>query len=442
MLKLIRAGLIALAVLNLAAAECAPAVRAVLDNGLTVLAVPDDHSRIAGIAIVIGSSMADEPEDMRGARAVVQQLIVIDSHEQMGEQLVPVSAFIDPRSSGLGVNTDWDFVEVTLSVHAEELGIGLAALAKHVFSVEIAQERLDRTLELVRRGYDMAHQSPVQGTFDLFRAALYGDHPMSDSPQGRPEALQAMTLESLQAFRDAQYVPANAVLCVVAPMSADEIMAAAAEAFGGLPSAPAPQTPPAPEPPGDSRVEVGESAGLVQASMVVGVPLPAVDDPLFPAGEVIAALLDGRGGRLRRDLGLLQALALAIPTRLLDEHYPVGMLPVPLAERPFLAVHALSSPNTIESVRRGLLRHLLALRTGSVTDAEFDRARQRVINAHMLRHERPVDSALYLARRGLFGLGGADEAVAAVEAITKDDLTAVATQCFGRHAVGVQMPAS
>ncbi len=438
----IHTGLITLAVIMVGAAYAAPAASTRLANGLTVIAVPAEHGRIAGIAVVIGSSITDEPDRMRGARALLQQLMVLDSHKQMAERLAPISAFVNPQSSGLGVNTDWEFVEASLAVHVEELQEGLETLARHIFEVEITQERLDEARELVKRGYDLSHESPVQETYDLFRRAFYGDHPLGASLQGDPETLDAITLQDLQAFHDAQYVPSNAVVCVVAPLSVEQIQEAVGAAFGGIKAAPPPQPPELPSLPTDSRVEVGDAPGLSQASMVVGVPLPPIEDEQFVAGEMIAALLEGRGGRLRRDLSLLQTLGLAIPTRLLEAHYPIGTLPIAMSHAPFLAVHALCSPNTIEATRRGLLRHLLALRTGGVTDAELERARQRVINKHMLEQRRPVDAALYRARRALFGLGDVQEVKAAVEAVTGEDLTAVAQQYFGRHAIGVQMPAS
>ncbi len=441
MLKLARAGLIAFA-LSTAMIAGADTARAVLDNGLTVLAVRSDHAQIAGVGLVIDCSTADEPEGLHGARALLQQALAIESHDRISEQRAPLSALTRPGSSGLQVNTDWDFVEVSFGSVIEELDDGLQLMAEQVYQVELTQEGLDRARELVQRGYDTSHRSPVQTTFDLFRSALYGADPMGQALQGEPAEIAEIELEPLQAFRNEHYVASGSFLCVVAPLPADGIIAAVRRAFEQLPALPAPSEPALPEAPEGSRVEVGESADLVQASMVIGTRLPGYGDPLFPAAEMLAALLEGRGGRLRRDLGLLQGLALAVPTRYLTEHYPVDTLPVPIARRPYLAIHALCAPTAIEVTRQGLMRHLLALRTGTVTDAELERARRRVINAHHLRQERPDQAALYLARRALFGLP--DDAAAAdlVAAVTKEDLTAVATQYLDRHAIGIQMPAS
>lgn len=441
MRTLARAGLIALiAVLSVAAWSATATVD--LDNGLRLIAVDSDQGRIAGMAVVIGCSIADEPDGLHGARALLQQIVVMDSHEAISEARRPASAFVDPRSSGLSVNTDWDLVEVGFAAHVEELDAGLRLLASHVFGAELTQERLEEARELVQRGYDLSHQSPVQGTFDLFRHALYGDHPMARPMRGDPQELAAVELQPLQAFRDTHYVPANAVLCVVAPLPQEEIVSAATVVFGALESRPAPEPAQPPAPPERSLVEVDESADLAQASMVVGVPAPGMAEPLRPAAEVIAALLEGRGGRLRRDLGLLQTLGLAVPTRLLREHYPVGTLPVPISRHAFLAVHALCTPMNIEHTRQRLLRHLLALQTGTATEEELERARKRVINAHVRSRQTPSDQALYLARRALFGLGGPQEAIADIQAVTSEDLTAVATRYFKRHAIGVQMPAT
>lgn len=437
----IRAGLIAVA-LSLGVVQAAPVVtRSVLPNGLTVLIAPAEHGQIAGVELLLKVGMIDEPEGMRGARVLLQQIVVNDSHAQINADLAPASAFVNPRTSGLGVNTDWDFVEVSLATDVNELGIGLAMIARHVFGVTLDAERLDEARTLVGRSFDLSHQSPVQTTFELFRQALFGRGPLGEPLQGDPKTLAAIDLEALQAFRDAYYVPGNAILCVATPQPVEEVLASVRAVFEAAPAAPVPESPPLPAPPTESLVEVGESADLVQASLVVGVPLPPYGDPLFPAAQMIAELLEGRGGRLRRDLSLLQTLGLAIPTRLLEEHYPISTLPIPISQRPFLAVHALCSPHTIERTREGLLRHLLELRTRTVADAELARARQRAINHLLVQHAAPVDLATILARRELFGVGDLTAGIAAFEAVTAEDLKTVATQYFGRHAIGVQMPA-
>lgn len=415
--------------------------RSVLPNGLTVLAVQSDVSTVAGIALVLGVSVGDEPHGLEGARALLQQMIVIDDHERRSERPQPISARVDSGSAGLSVNTDWDFVEIGFATAVEELCEALALLAESSFDVELTQGGLERASALVSQAHDMSHQSPVQSTFDLFRSAFYGRHPMGRSLYGHPESFEAMELSALQGFRDRYYVPANARLCVVSPLPTAEAVAAVGESFAAFRATALPPPADLPSPPPASRVEVGESYDLAQASLVVGVPLPGYGDEQFYAGEMIGALLEGRGGRLRRDLGLLQGLGLSIPTRLLDQHYPLTALSVPMTHRPYLAVHALSSPRQIERVRTGVLRHLLALREGTVTSAELERARQRLINSHRYATRKHADAALYIARNDLFGLGDADEAVAAIEQVTEEDLSTVAREYFDRHAVGVQMPA-
>lgn len=440
MRKLLIAGLIALIGAMPALADSV--ARSVLDNGLTVLAVQSDTSAVAGIALVVDVSVGDEPRDLQGVRPLLQQMVAIDHQKRMSERLEPLSVVIDARSSGLSVNTDWDFVEIALTTAAEELSEGLDLLAESAFAVELTEESLEWAASLVGQAHDRSHQSPVQATFDLFRTAFYGDHAMGRGLYGDPARFEEMELAAVQSFRARYYVPANSWLCVVSPFPVEEAHAAVRGSFGDLPAAPAP---PKPEPaalPSRSLVEVGESPGLSHASLVVGVPLPGYGDAHFHAGEMIGALLEGHGGRLRRDLGLLQTLGLSIPTRLLDQHHPLTALSVPIAHRPYLAVHAMSSPRQIERVRGGLLRHLLALREGTVTEAELERARQRVINSHRHATARPTDAALYLVRRALFGLGDGEEAVTAIEQITGEDLSEVARKYFDRHAIGVQMPAT
>jgi len=173
----------------------------------------------------------------------------------------------------------------------------------------------------------------------------------------------------------------------------------------------------------------------------VGVPLPAFGSDGYVVGEMICELLQGEGGRVRRDRALLQMLGLVIPSRILAEHYPIDVMPVPISRQPFLALHALCAPSAIERTRAGLLRHLLALRTQSVTDEEMQRACQRLINKNALAYATPASAALHLCRQEAFGNREASLHYAhRVAAITKEDLSELALEYFQRHGIGVQMP--
>ena len=332
-------------------------------------------------------------------------------------------------------------VEGVIAFAAEELGTALGLTAQAFFAPPLDEENLQNARELVGASYDRAHKTPVQATYELFREAFYGSGPLRLPLQGEPDTIAEVTLADLKALHDEQYVASNAVLCVVAPLAPTEIVSAVDAALGSLPKKDAPRRKPLPPLPESSAAEVGSSEDLGQASLVVGVPLPAFGSEDFAVGELITELLRGSGGRIERDRALLQTLGLAIPSRILAEHYPVNVLPVPVSMEPFLAVHALCAPSAIERTRKGLLRHLLALRTQSVSDEEMQRAQARVTNAHALENARPTTSALRLCRYEAFG--SAENSLHSAEragAVTKEDLTKFALEYFNRHAIGVQMP--
>jgi len=417
-----------------------PSSRRVLDNGLTVLAVEDMSTQVAGIGLVINASAADEPDVRRGERALLQQLILTAGRAQLleSEQLV------SPRvlaSRGIVVHTDYELCEGLFSCAADELGAALKVAAQVFFVPPLDEAHLQEAKQLVREAYDQAHSTPWQATFELFRKAFYGSGPLAEALHAEPGLLAAVTPADIKTLHDEQYVASNAFLCVVAPLSAAEVMSEVEQAFGSLPTRSAPKAKPLPALPETSEVEVGSSEALGQASMVVGVALPPFGSDDFLVGELIVELLQGPGGRIERDRALLQALGLAIPSRLLDEHYPIEVMSVPISRQPFLAAHALCAPSSIERTRQGLLRHLVALRTQSVSDNEMARARARVINRHALENARPSGAALRLCRYEAFGSAEQSLHIAdRLESVTKEDLTTVALKYFGRHAIGVQMP--
>lgn len=434
--------LIALLVLaSCLSAGAAPVTRSTLSNGLTVVAVENGSTPVAGIALLIKTSALAEAQYGLGSRAILQQLILSAGAEQL-EGLAEVASAYANRQPRFEVHTDYELLEARLSVEFSELPAALARMRGLVFEPAITEDTVKAARELVHEGYDSSHRSPVQTTYELFREAFYETGALAGPLQGNHQDLDRVSLQTLQTLHADQYVAANAVLAVVAPMPVEESTAAAGAAFGDLPVKPAPAQPDPPAPPVEALVEVLGSTDLAQASMVVGVPVAGPTEPDYLVGKLLAQLLDGPGGRLQRDLALLQALGLVIPSRLLAEHYPVQTLPIPFTRRPYLAVHVLCSPNNIERARRGVLRHFLAFRSGSASDAELELARKRLINQHSLQYLRPGDAALQLAEREALGMPPLSDAecAAAVAAISKEDLTTFANKHFGRHAIGLQMP--
>ncbi len=423
------------------AAAAAPVTRTTLANGLTVLAVQNDSVVVAGAGLLVRVSALDEATYGIGSRAILQQAILTIGHQELTGLEEVASATISRRSN-FTVHTDHDTAEASMGVVIEELEPGLARLRSYMFAPPLTEETFESARELVHQGFDSTHRSPVQATYDLFRAAYYGSGPLAGPLDGDHEDFDAVTLERMQALHAERYTAANSILCVVAPLPVADIAAAVERVFGDMPASEPSAPTPAPALPAEALVEVSGASDLGQSSVVVGVPMadPAAED--YVVGELIAQLLDGPGGRLRRDHALLQSLGLAIPSRLLETHYPIRPLPIPLTRQPYLAVHALCAPSNIERTRAGLLRQLLALRTGSVADAELVLARKRLININALSYLDPSSAAVHLAQREALGMPVETDTEYAtrVAAITAEDLTAYALKHFTRHAVGLQMP--
>jgi predicted Zn-dependent peptidase len=436
------AGITCLIALGLAlSANAATVNRTTLDNGLTVLVVENDSAQVVGVALLVKASALDEIEYGIGSRAILQQIILTAGHQDLTGLAEVASATIS-RQSGFGVHTDHDLAEAWVSLSPDEIDAGLARLRGYVFAPPLTDETLKQAREFVHQGYDAAHRSPVQVTYELFRAAFYGPGPLAGPLEGDNEDVDRVTLDALTRLHSERYVASNAVVCVVSPLPASETLAAIERALGDLPKRPAPPITPLPALPEESLVEVEGRTDMSHSSLVVGVPLadPAAENAI--AGELIAQVLEGPAGRLRRDRALFTALGLVIPSRVIEEHYPIAPLPIPLTRQPYLALHAMCAADNIERTRVGLLRQLLALRTGSVSDTEMELARKRLINSHALRYLKPSDAALRLAQREAFGMPLETDAElnARVAAISREDLTAYAVKHFTRHAIGLQMP--
>lgn len=439
--------IVALALLLVGTAQAAPkAERVTLPNGLTVIAIQDDSSAVAAFHLAVRVNPLSLPENHSGIMALSQQVAQVYLKGLYCQPpWVALGEEINSTPATFTVNTEMDYCEVRSQLPASSLPGALKLAALVQFSrQECTPEQVAAAKDILSNEIADSGESVVEATFYCFLKAYYGSQsPLAQPVEGAPDSLMSLAAADVNSFRATFIGPNNASLCVIGPQPTEQLLAFARDAFGGCDQAKTTQPKfVAPPLPADSRISVAALPKWRGVSLMVGVPVPAYGTRDFLRAQLLYTLLEGDQGRLQRDEELAGGFGLNQLMNRKEGESPLTVLaPMPMPQ-PFLIVHMMTIPRIMEDAREALLGHFLAFATRPPEPDELAAGKQRLANAFAMMETSKLNFAKSVNCDEVYGQDyrQAWEADKDINAITGDELMALAKQWFSVHAVGLVMP--
>jgi zinc protease len=289
-----------------------PAVsRATLDNGLRVWSVAQAAVPVVSCALVLEGGTSGDPADRPGLASLVASLATEGAGARdsigMADALARLGAHLDVQA---GADTT-TFVLTTVSRHFAD---ALALLSDVVRRPSLAAADFARVQDL--RIGRLRQSSRVAATMAdrAFVAAVFGAHPYGHGSLGTTRAVEAITLEEVQAFWRDTWAPSRAALLVASDLDAATVDAVASRVFGDWKGSAREQPGPAqglsaPVSQPAGNVIAVHRPGAAQAELRVGHLGPARRTPDYHALVTLNAVLGGQfTSRINRNLREARAI--------------------------------------------------------------------------------------------------------------------------------------
>jgi zinc protease len=240
----------------LGAASCTPEIphttiewterRAVLDNGLKVVVLPDTTTQLVQVDIRYEVGANEDPPGKAGLAHLVEHMMF--QHRPLGPDKPPTFQIIPQLATTFNAYTIWDKTHYYIQAPKEDLEtvLRLEAFRLNAGCDTIPPEEFEREREVVRNEIRQ-RGGTAQGLIpDILGKALYPDgHAYSHTVGGDDAQLSNITFEDVCDFMQKYYVPERAMLLIAGNVD-DKTAGQLVQAnFGGIP-----RRPPAP------RVEV------------------------------------------------------------------------------------------------------------------------------------------------------------------------------------------
>ena len=302
-----------------------------------------------------------------------------------------------------------------LDEHTEEVFDLLAEMLLAPTYPEVDSER-----EVVLEEIAMYEDEPQDRVHDILAGAVFGDHPLGRRVLGEAEVIASIPVPEIEAYHGDRYTGANIVVGAAGHVDHERIAALAerlvspesgVSANGGV-----------------ERAE--ESARLrfygkdtEQYHICFGAPGLTRDDERRYALAVLDSILGGTSSsRLFREVREKRGLA-----------YAVGSYNEQYTDSGMVAAYVGTREENVEQVCSIIGTELRRLGDEPVSAEELGRAKESVKGRLVLSSESTAARMSRISRATLFGLpiDSLDEMLAKVDAVTVEDLTALATELYG-----------
>jgi predicted Zn-dependent peptidase len=359
---------------------------ATLGNGVRVVAIRLPYLRSASVSVFVRTGSSHESRRLNGISHFVEHMAFKGTHTRSCQQIN-----LDAERLGADVNahTDKDHTAYHMRGLAADAPRFIAMLGDIVLESSFPEAELERERRVILHELVEDEEDVLASADKLFDRLSFGSHPIAQPVIGSRLTIQRISRDELLGYVDAQYAGANIVVGIAGNVDVDEVVGAAAAAFGSVRRGSANEVAP-PDYIGGvaSRVQPGYS----QTHVVLGYPIASLKED-YHAG-VVAAALFGEGmssplmDEIRERRGLVYYASCSADVNELCGQFVIEASTAPTQLDEFFAE----------------VKRLLAAQAEAIVGADLERAKKQIAVRTLRSEERPTrrleDAALDLFVHG------------------------------------------
>ena len=402
--------------------------RTVLPGGLRVVTEFLPAVRSVALGIWVGVGSRDEDETHAGATHYLEHLLFKGTKRRTALEL---SSEMDAVGGEMNAFTAKEYTCYYARVLDADLPLAVDILSDMVTSSLITQKDVDAERNVVLEEIAMNEDDPSDTVHEAFTARLFGDTPLGRPILGTTDSINKITRDQIFEHYQARYTPEHLVVAAAGNLDHDTVVELVRQAFGDVLAPRAATAEPAPARlAGDqpvSQAGVGTtliSRSIEQANLVLGCEaLARTDDRRFALGVLNAAFGGGMSSRLFQEVREKRGLAYSVYS-FAGQHADTGMW----------GIYVGCLPSKADDVLAICAEEITRVVEGGLTDAELARGKGQVRGSIVLGLEDPSSRMSRLGKSELVypRLEPVEEVLASIDAVTHDDIRAVAADILTR----------
>jgi predicted Zn-dependent peptidase len=391
--------------------------REVLPNGLVVVTEPMAHVRSASIGIWLRTGSRSESPGSGGIAHFLEHMVFKGTEHRTAEQ---IAREVDSIGGMMDAFTAKEMVSFNAKVLDEHIPIAWDVLSDLALRPLFDADEVGREKQVVLEEIKMDQDNPESVAHEMLFQNFWSEHPLGRPIIGTPDSVRAFSRDALVEAHARWYAPKNILVTAAGHVEHSRIVDLVAKDFSALPAGES--APPAVAPQPHGTLASQSKKELEQVHVCVGMPSVRIADGRRYAVAVLNTILGGgMSSRLFQNIRERQGLAYAVFSEV-----------NPYSDAGLLSVYAGTSLESTEKVLGLIADELRHLKSELVSAEELRRAKDHLKGSMILSLESTGSRMSNLARAEMY-LGhflSEDEILAAIEAVTREQVLSAANEFF------------
>src|SRR3954465_2554321 len=397
--------------------------REVLPNGLIVLSEEMAHIRSIAIGIWMKTGSRDESPELNGISHFTEHMVFKGTKTRTARD---IARQVDSIGGNMDAFTGKETICFNIKVLDEHLPVAVDILSDLVLNPTFDPKDITREKGVILEEIKMDEDNPDYLVHEIFTQNFWKDHPLGKPILGTKETVRRFEQPILREHAERYFSPTNLIRPAAGSPDHQRFVELVKERFSHLSKTKngfhqaAPKT--------VSRIVMRNKKSLEQVQICVGVPSHPISHERRYTSYLLNTLLGGgMSSRLFQNIREQQGLVYAIFSEL-----------NPYRDTGCLSVYAGTSRQSATKVVESIVKEFRAIKQ-PITADELRRAKDQLKGSLMLSLESSSARMSNLARQEMYfdRFLGLDEIIDRIEAVTQDELLAMANEFFQTDAIAV-----
>jgi predicted Zn-dependent peptidase len=391
--------------------------RTVLHSGLIVLTERMEHVRSVAMGVWMRAGSRHEVPELNGISHFVEHMVFKGTKSRSAQR---IAREVDAIGGNLDAFTGKETVCFNIKVLDEHVATALDVLSDLVLNPVFAAEEIARERGVILEEIKMDEDSPDTLVHEIFMQNFWKGHPLGKPILGTRETVRSFEQNTLVRFFEQRFQAGNMVFSAAGNIEHDSFVEQVASHFNSL--APGSVLSDSGAPTVTPRIHLRNKKSLEQVQLCLGVPAPPIGDESRYTTLLLNTILGGgMSSRLFQTVREERGLVYAIYSDL-----------APYRDTGSLCVYAGTSADRALQVIDLIMEEFRRLKTEPLQPGELRRAQDQLKGNLLLSLESSMSRMSNLARQQMYfeRFFGLDEIIDRVEAVTEDEVMAMATELF------------
>jgi len=397
-----------------------------LDNGLRILSSTMPHTRAVSIGFFIGVGSRFEDEEENGISHFLEHMLFKGTEKRPTAR--EIAEAIEGVGGAINATTGRELTTYWVKVPQGHLALAIDVLVDMLHRSKLEEEEIEKERRVIIEEINMMLDLPSDWVHLLLNQLVWPGHPLGRDVTGTKESVTKIDRERMFRYLARHYHPADTVISVAGGIEHQEVVGELSSALETWPGKEREAYLPVEEAQREPRVCLGyrETEQAHLALSLQGIPRSHPDR--FNLQLLNTVLGQGMSSRLFLEVREKRGLTYSISSYV-NYLYDTGSI----------GVSAGVDPRRIEAALEAILGELDRLRREPVPAEELKKVQEFMKGRLLLQMEDSLAVVSWLGRQEILEdrVLTIDEVLAAVDAVTAEDIQRVASERFREESLNL-----